>query len=346
MSTLELRTVNIDVDGQPLLRDIEFDIPEHELHVLLGPSGSGKTTLLKTIAGLHPLAAGEILLDGEPIHQLPPERRGIVLFHQEDTLFPHLTVDGNVAFGLRLRRRSASEVAQRTRDLLHLVGLEGFGGRRVTTLSGGERQRVALARALAIEPRMLLLDEPFSALDRLLRQALRDDVRQILRDAGITTLFVTHDRDEALGLADQLVLVRNGVLVDRGLPSRVFARPATIEAARVLGRRNVLRFQLRDEVLHTEAGPVPKPAGPVPEAGWLLVNEEDLLFRADEQGTGRVDALEFLGSRTIVRAVRGGQRLYAEEPGPPRLKVGQRVEPVWSPARHRVFETEGKTPQS
>jgi thiamine transport system ATP-binding protein len=346
MTRLELRNASIHVANRPLLRGIDIEIPSRGIHVLLGPSGSGKTTLLKAIAGLHPLARGELLLDGRRIDHLPPEERGVVLLHQEDTLFPHLTVAGNVGFGPRIRGQRRAEIDAKTKDLLRLVGLEGFGQRRVTHLSGGERQRVALARALAVEPKVLLLDEPFSALDRLLRQALRDDVRRILRNAGVTTLFVTHDRDEAFGIGDGLLLVRGGELVDHGPPARVFARPASIEAARVIGRRNLFSFTRQAGVLETDAGPLPMPSTDVASQGWLLLHEEDIGLHADPNGTATVDAIEFLGTRTIYRLQRANGVLYVERPGPPSFGVGDTVEPEWDPSRYRVFDGAGKTPQS
>ncbi len=344
MTRLELRNVGIDVAGKPLIRGLTFDIATNELHVLLGPSGSGKTTILKAIAGLHPITQGEILVDGTRIDHLPPERRGIVLFHQQDTLFPHLDVAGNIAFGMKIRGQNAEAIKIRTSELLKLVGLPGFQTRRIANLSGGERQRVALARALAVEPRLLLLDEPFSALDRLLRQGLRDDVRRILRNASVTTLFVTHDRDEALGVADQLILIRNGQLVDRGAPARVFSRPATPDAARVLGRRNLYPFTHQNGALKTPIGTIPAPAGKVAGAGWVLINEEDIELAQDEKGSGVVEAVEFLGSRTVLRVARGDGVFYVERPGPPTWAPGTRVEPHWRPGTTQAFEIGAKNP--
>ena len=346
MTRLELRNVGLDVAGKPLVRGLSFDVPAHELHVLLGPSGSGKTTVLKAIAGLHPLAEGEILLDGARIDHLPPQRRGIVLLHQEDTLFPHLRVDGNIAFGPRLRGIASSETKARTERLLALVGLPGFGSRRVAHLSGGERQRVALARALAVEPNILLLDEPFSALDRSLRQSLRDEVRDILRATGITSLFVTHDRDEALAIGDELILLREGRLADRGPPGRVFARPATVNAARVLGRRNLYAFRRQGNMLETTIGPIPAPTGATAAAGWVLVNEEDIDVRQDPNGSAVIERIEFLGSRSIAKLRRGDGTLLAELRGVSDVTAGSRVEPVWQPERSQVYPDEVKTPQS
>lgn len=347
MSRLEVRGLRVDFDGAPFLRDIDLDVPSGEFHVMLGPSGSGKTTLLRTIAGLQPAAQGSILLDGRDVTHRPAEDRGLVLLHQEHALFPHLTVADNVGFGLRLRGWPPAAIRGRVAELLALMDLDGFQGRRIEGLSGGEKQRVSLARALAVDPRALLLDEPLASLDRLLRQSVREDVRRILRKTGTTALFVTHDRDEALALADSLVLMSEGRLVDRGDPGRVFRAPNGPAAARVLGRRNLWRYRKAPSGLDTDFGPAPGPPGPpADEAGWLLVNEEDLDFAPDPSGEGFVEAAEFLGARTVYRVRRAGGVGYAEAAGPPRLRVGDRVEPRWQAQRHHLYPDAAKTPQS
>ena len=209
---LEVRGLSIDYDGRPLLRHVDLDIASHEIVALLGPSGSGKSSLLRCIAGVQSPDAGDIRWDGHDITAMPAYRRRIGLVFQDPLLFPHRTVAGNVGFGLapqgRLRRLAGptrdSDTARIT-DLLELVGLPGFEQRDVSTLSGGEAQRVALARALAPEPVLLLLDEPFGALDRDLRDRLATDMRALLHDAGVPALHVTHDREEAALIADRVV---------------------------------------------------------------------------------------------------------------------------------------------
>jgi ABC-type Fe3+/spermidine/putrescine transport system ATPase subunit len=326
VSRLVLRDVGIDVGRKPLLRDVSFDVPESGLTVVLGASGSGKTTLLKAIAGLHPIKAGTIHVDEKRVDRDPPEVRNIVLLHQEDTLFPHLDVQGNIGFGPRLRGVGKADARARTRELLDLVGLHGFENRRVATLSGGERQRVALARALAVRPRVLLLDEPFSSLDRALRQTLRQELVEILRQALVTAVFVTHDREEALSLGNELVILAEGRIVDQGPPQNVFRRPATTASARVLGRRNLFAFIRSQNHLETGIGALTAPQGSTLESGWLLINEEEVKIVPKADGPARVDRVEFLGSSTTYRIRLREAFLFAELQGPPRFGAGDRVD--------------------
>jgi ABC-type Fe3+/spermidine/putrescine transport system ATPase subunit len=249
------------------------------------------------------------------VTDLAPERRGVALLHQEDTLFPHLDVRGNVAFGLRPRR--GPEAAERVRDLLELVGLPHVASRRVNELSGGERQRVALARALAVRPRILLLDEPLSHLDQPLRVSLRTDLRRILRDAGATALHVTHDREEAFALADRIVLIDRGVLVDAGPPARVHDRPGSPHAARLLGHRNLLAYERRpDGALATALGDLRLPLAPgAPDQGELLLFADQVSVRAEAAGPrGRVEAVEYLGGRYRLHLRVSSALVVAEQP--------------------------------
>lgn len=342
MSHLRVESLHANLDGAPFLRDISFDVATRALHVLLGPSGCGKTTLLKTLAGLHPAAGGRVLLDDRDVTQAPPERRNLVLIHQESTLFPHLRVAENVSFGLRLRHRPPHVVRQRIADLLQLVDLDGFDRRRVHGLSGGEKQRVALARALAVEPAVLLLDEPFSALDRSLRQSLRADVKRILQDQGITALFVTHDQEEAFSMADALLVMNEGRLVDEGPVPRVFHQPASPAAARALGRRNLWRYEPGDVAsIRTPLGTLRvADATGRPDRGWVLYREEDLRLEADPDGPGRVDSVQFLGTRTLYVIKLQASSVFAESGGAPTLRAGDRVRVAWEEARPLFYASE------
>ena len=212
--TLGLRVVDarIDYGGDTLLRDVSFTVDPGQIVALLGPSGSGKSSLLRCICGVQRLDAGRILWDDTDITEVPAHQRDIGLVFQDPLLFPHLDVRANIAFGLRRRRLSKSEIDDRVDELLAMIGLTDWSDRRVTTLSGGEAQRVALARALAPRPRLLLLDEPFAALDRDLRERLVTDVRALLHDLGIPAIHVTHDREEAARMADTLLTVTNGTV--------------------------------------------------------------------------------------------------------------------------------------
>jgi len=208
------------------LDDVSVDIASGSLTALLGPSGSGKSTLLRVIAGLEQPDGGRVVLDGEDVTRVPPQRRGIGFVFQHYAAFKHLTVRENVAFGLRVRRRPKPEVAAKVDELLAVVGLEGFQGRYPGQLSGGQRQRMALARALAIEPRVLLQDEPFGALDAKGRAELRAWLRRLHDEVHVTTVLVTHDQEEAMDVADRIVVVNEGRVEQTGAPRELYERPA------------------------------------------------------------------------------------------------------------------------
>ncbi|NHT16607.1 ABC transporter ATP-binding protein [Cellulomonas sp. IC4_254] len=236
---------------------VTLDVPVGEVLALLGPSGCGKSSLLRAVAGLEPPASGAVTWDGVDLAAVPVHRRGFGLVFQDGQLFPHRDVAGNVAYGLRGLPRNAR--AARVAELLDLVGLPGYDRRPVTTLSGGERQRVALARSLAPRPRLLLLDEPLSALDRSLRERLADDLRRALVATGTTALFVTHDQDEAATVADRVAVLSAGRLLQVDAPEALWRRPATREVAEFLGYRTFL-----------VAGPGPAAAADA-ETGTLAV---------------------------------------------------------------------------
>jgi len=238
--SLQLRDVAVAFDGVPAISGVDLDLPDGQVLAVLGPSGSGKSTLLRAIAGLEPTASGSIAWDGQDLARVPTHKRGFALMFQDGQLFGHLTVAANVAYPLRLRRAPAAARRARVAELLDLVGLTGYDKRLPATLSGGERQRVALARALAVEPRLLLLDEPLSALDAGLRERLAADLREILVRAGTTALLVTHDQEEAYAVADRLAVVRRGRLVQEGPVADVWAHPADAETALFLGYARVL----------------------------------------------------------------------------------------------------------
>jgi thiamine transport system ATP-binding protein len=218
------------------IESVSVSVAEGSVLGILGPSGSGKSTLLRAIAGLEPLDSGVIEWNGEDLARTPVHKRGFAVMFQDGQLFPHRTVFDNIAYPLRLARSDSSEVS----DLLELVGLDGFGSRSIASLSGGEQQRVALARSLAAHPRLLLLDEPLSALDRELRERLAIDLRRILSTTRTTALFVTHDHGEAFAIADNVAILERGALVQVGTPEAVWRSPATATIARFLGYSSVL----------------------------------------------------------------------------------------------------------
>jgi thiamine transport system ATP-binding protein len=237
---LVLDDVAIAYDGVPAVAGVSLALDEGEVLAVLGPSGCGKSTLLRAIAGLEPLRGGRVLAGGADQARVPTHRRGFALMFQDGQLFDHLTVARNVGYPLRLRRVGRAEVRRRVGELLDLVGLGSYADRLPGTLSGGERQRVALARALATDPRLLLLDEPLSALDAGLRERLAGELGAILRQAGTTALMVTHDHEEAFTVADRLAVMRSGRLVQEGPIADVWARPADTETALFLGYARVV----------------------------------------------------------------------------------------------------------
>ncbi len=239
MAFLELTDIHKTYEDAPLLRGVTFGVERGEIACLLGPSGSGKTTLLRILAGLEVPERGRVSIEGVDITALPAHRRGIVLMFQDYALFPHRTVAQNIAFGLRMQCQSRAAMAARVAEMLTLTGLEDFADRDVNLLSGGERQRVALARSLAPQPRLLLLDEPLGALDRNLRERLLEELPLILRRVGVTAITVTHDQEEAFALADRVILLNAGQVVQTGSPERLYDRPHTVWVARFLGLENL-----------------------------------------------------------------------------------------------------------
>ena len=239
---------------------VDLSVADGEVLALLGPSGCGKSTLLRAVAGLEPAAGGAIRWDGTDLVDVPVHKRGFGLVFQDGQLFPHRDVAGNVAFGLRMRRMDNR--AERVAELLELVGLAGYEKRKVTELSGGEAQRVALARALAPRPRLLLLDEPLSALDRALREQLAMDLAGLLRVAGATALVVTHDHDEAFTLADRVAVMRKGRIVQAGPPDEVWRRPVDEDTARFLGCGLFLPATVTDGTVTCDLGSADLPWAP------------------------------------------------------------------------------------
>ena len=227
--------------GETVTADgISLSLQQGEFFTLLGPSGSGKSTILRMIAGLEQPDAGRIALEGRDITRLPPWKRGLGMVFQQYANFPHMSVAENIAYGMRRQRVSRAERNERVTDLLNLVGLAGFGGRRVTNLSGGEQQRVAIARALAPRPKILLLDEPLSALDEKIRREMQDELRRIQQTTGTTFIYVTHDQEEALTMSDRIAVLNLGHCVQCDAPEAIFSRPRTRFVAQFFRGCNVV----------------------------------------------------------------------------------------------------------
>jgi sulfate transport system ATP-binding protein len=274
------------------LNDVSVEIPTGSLTALLGPSGGGKSTLLRIIAGLETADTGTIEIEGSDATDLPPQRRNVGFVFQHYAPFKHMTVAKNVAFGLEIRKRPKAEIKRRVRELLELVHLEQFAGRYPAQLSGGQRQRMALARALAVEPNVLLLDEPFGALDAQVRRELRDWLRRLHDEVHVTTVFVTHDQEEAMEVADEIAVINNGVVEQVGTPADLYDRPAN---------DFVMGF-----------------LGPVTQVGGRLVRPHDLeLSRHDVSGSVKatVERVVHLGFEVRVDLTVAGEMASAVDAG-------------------------------
>jgi sulfate transport system ATP-binding protein len=325
-----------------VLHGVDLDVASGELVALLGPSGSGKTTLLRIIAGLDLPDSGEIYFGSDNASDKPVQDRQVGFVFQNYALFSHLNVIDNIAFGLEVRDRSrrpaTAEIRKRALDLLDLVQLSGFEKRFPAQLSGGQRQRVALARALAVEPRVLLLDEPFGALDTKVRKELRGWVRDIHRRTGHTTLFVTHDQDEALELADRVVILNEGRIVQEGSPDAIYDAPVSPFVASFIGESNQLSVEVRNGLCFL--GPLAlAPAVGVPDGPALLVfRPHDVALRDDDAGiTGEVLAQRTIGAlcRLEVSLPAVGHRIQIDLPRHARATTGAAVS--LSIARSRLF---------
>ncbi|HUO64205.1 MAG TPA: ABC transporter ATP-binding protein [Terriglobales bacterium] len=335
-TVVELRGCTRDYGGVRAVDAMDLVIFEGEFLSLLGPSGCGKTTTLNLVAGFVEPTAGRILIDGEDVTGVPAHLRGLGVVFQSYALFPHLSVYENVAFGLRERRAPAAEIARRVGEALELVRLDRQGRQRPAELSGGMQQRVALARALVYRPRVLLLDEPLAALDKKLREEMRDELRAIQRSVGITTVFVTHDQTEALGLSDRIAVMSRGRIEQLGAPREIYERPASRFVADFIGASTVLRGRVvsADQVALSPGLTIRVAAGAplrVGEDVELAIRPERVgLAAGPGEGTAeaRIDALVYQGSMTEVSARLGdGQRVLAfvTEPAPIPLAPGQLV---------------------
>ncbi len=303
------------------LNRISLSIRDNEFFTLLGPSGCGKTTLLRMIAGFEAVSDGDILLYGQEIAQLPPDQRPINTVFQHYALFPHMTVADNVAFGLKRLKKPAAEVAATVAEMLDLVHLQDFADRYPDQLSGGQQQRVALARALAPHPRVLLLDEPLSALDLKLRQAMRGELRRLQRETGITFVFVTHDQEEALAMSDRIAVLEAGEVRQVGTPGDIYLRPASRFVANFIGETNFIDATIQaldgsrvelliDETLKVTADRIDGVA--VGDAATASIRPENILTTRPGQGLCdvRVVGQTYLGPESSVTLeLPGGTRL-------------------------------------
>jgi iron(III) transport system ATP-binding protein len=317
VNALEVRNLSKHFGEFVALRDVSLDIAEGEFVCFLGPSGCGKTTLLRAIAGLDPQTTGTIKQSGKDVSSLPPAKRDFGIVFQSYALFPNLSVDDNVGYGLVSRREGKDKIAKRVAELLALVGLPDSGKKFPAQLSGGQQQRVALARALATSPGLLLLDEPLSALDARVRLRLRHEIKALQRTLGVTTIMVTHDQEEALTMADRIVVMNHGVVEQVGSPQEIYRKPATAFVADFVGTMNFLdgHLETADRVkvgVHSFAC-LPQPGLKSGSKVRLCIRPEDVRVRdlpADQANRIAIEVgeLDFVGSfcRASLKSLNGG----------------------------------------
>lgn len=328
---LSLQSVNKTFASQPVLRNLNLEVHEKEFLAVLGSSGSGKTTLLRLISGFDTADSGEIqinerLVFGKNTNVLAEERR-VGFVPQDAALFPHLNVAGNIEFGLS--KLSAAERTARVAELLRLVDLVGFETRMPHELSGGQRHRVALARALAPKPDLILLDEPFSALDAELRVRLREDVRKVIAKAGITAIMVTHDQEEALSMASRVAILRDGEFAQIGNPSEIYQSPADIEMATFLGDSVIINGVIENEKIVTDLGlltPLNKVVNGA--TGRVAIRPENFYLQPNPNGEGEVIGRQYFGHDALVEVKLPKLVIQARANGPFAPELGMKVT-VW-----------------
>jgi len=311
---LEVRGVSKSFGARAVLKNISLNIASGEFLTLLGESGSGKTTLLRLVAGFEQPTTGEIWMSGGRLDTLPPYKSRVNTVFQNYALFPHLSVRENVAYGLRVKKTSATEIGSRVEEALRMVKMQEFADSQPSKLSGGQQQRVALARALINRPLLLLLDEPLSALDANLRKQMQSELKALQRELGITFLFVTHDQEEAMALSDRIALLRDGALEQVASPREIYAHPATAYTAQFIGQTNLLRGEIIDGTARCGAlqWPVEGPSGPA----IFSLRPEAIRFASEEAtapGTARFRAALqqqfFSGASELLEVNCGGQLL-------------------------------------
>ncbi len=335
MAHIELTSITKSYGGVPVLKGCSLSVEKGQVMTLLGPSGCGKTTLLRTLAGFVTPEGGRVMVGGADISALPPNRRSVGYVFQNYALFPHLSVAANVAYGLKVRRRPSAEIRERVARALDLVSLTGFEDRYPAQLSGGQQQRVAIARVLVLEPEVLLLDEPFNALDAKLRLSMQTELRKLITRLGMTSIFVTHDQSEAMMLSDQVAVMRAGVIEQVAPPLELYDRPANAYVAAFIGRANVLPVTVRGGRVAEFGLPADRPDGPAS----LIVRPENLAFAPDGEGLAGTIGLATAQGPVIEYDVMTGQ---AE---PIRLAIPRRAGeaplPAGTPVRLNIVDRAG-----
>jgi putative spermidine/putrescine transport system ATP-binding protein len=329
-------------DGTRALEPMTLDIAGGETMVFLGPSGCGKTTTLRIIAGLErPDAGGRVLFNDEDVTHIPIERRNVGMVFQSYALFPNMSVAENICYGLKIRGVTRAERASRLAELVALTGIAGLEHRAIDQLSGGQRQRVALARAVAIRPRVLLLDEPLTALDASLRERLRVDLNQLLRSLGITAVYVTHDQAEAMALGDRIVVMRHGAIAQIGAPRDIYFTPADRFVAEFIGAANIIEAAAKDGFIALPGGRIGLPDAKADGTVVVMIRPETIKIVAPDDATlgGRVETVSFVGDRVRLTVTEAAQRPLAIDAGnSTQVGVGDRVGLAIDPAAVRLLE--------
>ena len=344
---LEVLNLTKDYENKPLLKGVSFEVAKGELVCLLGSSGSGKSTILRIIAGLEEPESGAVLWQGEDLREVPTHKRGFGLMFQDYALFPHKTVAQNIAFGLQMQGLNEEEITRRVQAGLESIRMQSFADRPITELSGGEQQRVALARALAPSPNLLMLDEPLGALDHTLRTQLIQELRAILHQSQIPVIYVTHDREEAFGLADRLVILHDGVVLQQGSPQALFEQPATPWVAEFLGLGNLVRgvvSQTEPLMIKTPFAELTSTSQPLQlstgQECQILLRPEDALFGSQISAQDNLiecivrDSL-FMGEYHQLELICGENTLFARSGTP--ADIGSRINVSWPEDKIRVF---------
>ena len=350
---VQLRDVSLAFGSTRVLRDIDLDIEPGEFFAFLGPSGSGKSTLLRLIAGFGPPPGGSVTIGGQDVTRLPPWKRNVGMVFQNYALWPHMTVRRNVAFGLEERRLPKPEVRKRVDAALDVVGLREYADRRPAQLSGGQQQRVALARTIVIEPQVLLLDEPLSNLDANLRIRMRREIRELQQRLGITTIFVTHDQEEANTIADRMAVLNDGILQQVGSPVDLYDQPVNRFVASFLGTANLLDGEIGEEggerLFHAGSGiaiPVGRQSAETGPATAMFRPQNLRIVESAAEGDGRVrlggriQHREFLGNLIRYAVDVGGKDVLVDDDhqlGGRSFPVGQAVELALDPAQVRIL---------
>ncbi|MCG7522008.1 ABC transporter ATP-binding protein [Ruegeria sp. Ofav3-42] len=343
MAEVSVQNVTKTFGSLKALNDVTMDFPNGGFFALLGPSGSGKTTLLRAIAGFIFADSGSIYIGDQSVENIPVEKRDIGMMFQNYALFPNMTVADNVGFGLRVRKVGAAEERRRVGEALELVQLGQLGDRKPHQLSGGQRQRVALARAIVTNPKVLLLDEPLSALDKSLRVDMQIELKRIQREIGITTIFVTHDQEEALTLSDKIGILRQGTMIQAGPPREVYNNPVDIFTAEFLGEANILTAQ-SGTALSSAGADIKLPSGAT-EQSTLAVRPENMSISTSEPGGDEISKIPatlvrriFAGAMATCILENGGNtfKVIARDQDIPDLPEGGEIWLSWKPEHTMV----------